>query len=174
MAPLVVRRLFPPDAAENAAGAQPAAGPAPLVIRGTEGMLVTLGRCCHPIPGDPIVGFVSSGRGIVVHTRNCNNMPEHMNEPEKWIGVQWEGESDAEFPVAIRVHAENRKGILATVAATISKEEANISNVELADRDGMITTILFMLEVRDRRHLANIMRKLRAIPLVSRIARART
>lgn len=173
LAPLVVRRLFP-RSADEAAGEAPAGGPAPLVIRGTEGMLVTLGKCCHPIPGDPIVGFVSSGRGIVVHTRNCNNMAEHMNEPEKWIGVQWEGQSDAEFPVQIRVHAENRKGILATVAATISKEEANISNVEITDRDGMITTIHFSIEVRDRKHLADIMRKLRALPLVSRIARTRT
>jgi GTP diphosphokinase / guanosine-3',5'-bis(diphosphate) 3'-diphosphatase len=183
LAPLVVRRLFP-DALHEASidgqgppvvdPSRPANVHSPLFIRGTEGMLVTLGKCCHPIPGDPIVGFVSTGRGIVVHTRSCHNMAEHLDEPEKWLDVQWEKQFDSDFPVEIRVHVENRKGILATVAATISKEEANISNVQITDRDGVITTLNFIIEVHDRTHLANIMRKVRALPLVSRINRART
>lgn len=175
LAPLVVRRLFPPsDDDTETSRVRSDGSKMPLFIRGTEGMLVTLGKCCHPIPGDPIVGFVSSGRGIVVHMRTCKNMADHVNELEKWIDVQWEGEADSEFPVGIRIHVENKKGILATVAATISKEEANIFNVEITDRDGVITTIDFMVEVRDRKHLADVMRKLRALPLVSRITRTRT
>jgi GTP diphosphokinase / guanosine-3',5'-bis(diphosphate) 3'-diphosphatase len=181
LAPLVVRRMYPPSADENANHPiEPATGrpheryvaPKPLFIRGTDGMLVTLGKCCHPIPGDPIVGFVSRGRGIVVHARGCNNMAEHQAEPEKFLDVQWEDGLEADFPVEIRVEVENRKGILATVAATISKDEANIENVQITDRDGLITTLTFLLDVRNRKHLADIMRKLRALPLVTRISRA--
>ena len=176
LAPLVIRRLFPEGGAHDADGAVDEArqdkSNVPHYIRGTEGMLVTFGRCCHPIPGDPIVGFVSTGRGIVIHVRNCKNMAEHMGEPEKWIDVQWEDNVDSDLPVEVRVDVENKKGVLATVAATISKEEANISNVQITDRDGAITTLNFVIEVRDRIHLAGIMRKLRAIPLVSRITRA--
>ncbi|NKC11348.1 MAG: RelA/SpoT family protein [Gammaproteobacteria bacterium] len=179
LAPLVVRRMYPVKAeavADEEARLEPGAprtAKQPLFIRGTDGMLVVLGKCCHPIPGDPIVSFVSRGRGIVVHRRGCNNMNEHTGEPYKWLDVQWEAELDSDFPVEIRVHVENRKGILATVAATISKEETNIENVQITDRDGLITTLTFLIDVRGRKHLADVMRKLRNIPLLTRLERAR-
>ena len=144
-----------------------------LVIRGTEGAVVTFARCCHPIPGDPIIGFASSGRGMVVHTQGCRNLHEYRRSPEKWIDVQWESQIDRDFPVPIRVDVVNERGVLAGVAATISESDGNIVGVSVDERDGLITTIHFRLMVRGRRHLARIMRRLRVLNSVLRISRSR-
>jgi len=143
----------------------------PLVIKGTEGMVVTFAKCCHPIPGDPIQGFVSAGRGIVVHTESCKNIKEFRKHPEKWVDVQWEAEIDDQFPVDIRVYVVNRRGVLATVAAAISDMDVNISNVDIEEHDSEYSTIVFTISVRDRVHLAKVMRHIRSIDLVVRISR---
>lgn len=145
----------------------------PLVIQGTEGMVVGFGRCCYPIPGDPILGFVSSGRGIVIHTETCTNMAEQMNRAESWIDIEWGTEVEREFPVEVRVDVTNQKGVLATVAAAISELNVNIDGVSIDDRYGGNSSLLFTLEVTDRKHLATIMRRVRAISLVQRIVRTR-
>jgi RelA/SpoT family (p)ppGpp synthetase len=177
IAPLVVRRLVP-TRAESMADARGSSSPEsrptqPLFIRGTEGMLVTFGKCCHPIPGDAIFGFLSAGRGIVVHTQSCRNLSEYTGRPEKWIDVEWESQIEGEFPVEIRVDAANQKGALATMAAAIAEMGANIQNVEIADRDGLYTSINFIVDVSGRTHLAQVIRRLRSINLVSRITRVR-
>ena len=136
-------------------------------------MLVTFGRCCHPIPGDAIFGFLSAGRGIVVHTQSCRNVSEYTGRPEKWIDVEWESQIEGEFPVEIRVDAVNQKGALATMAAAIAEMGANIQNVAIADRDGLYTSIDFIVDVSGRTHLAQVIRRLRSINLVSRIVRVR-
>ncbi len=145
----------------------------PLAIRGTEGMLVNFAKCCRPIPGDPILGFVSTGRGIVVHTEYCKNVAEYKNLPEKWIDVQWEDNIDHEFPVDLRVEVANRRGVLATVAATIADMDANIENVEIKERDGLSSTLRFTVDVKDRNHLADIMRNVKHLDMVVRINRMR-
>jgi (p)ppGpp synthase/HD superfamily hydrolase len=145
----------------------------PLYIKGTEGMVVTLAKCCHPIPGDPIYGFASAGRGIVIHTQLCKNLSDYLKRPEKWIDVEWESNIHGEFPVEVRVDAANQKGALATMAAAISEMGANIDNVVISDRDGLYTSLNFVIDVIDRTHLAQIIRRLRAINLVARIARTR-
>jgi guanosine-3',5'-bis(diphosphate) 3'-pyrophosphohydrolase len=142
-----------------------------LAIRGTEGMVVTYAKCCHPIPGDPILGFVSTGRGIVIHTENCRNVAEFRNRPEKWINVQWEKQVEGDFPVEIKVDLANQRGALATVAAVISEMGANIENVNMQERDGVFSTIHFLIDVSDRNHLARIIRHLRTISMVARITR---
>lgn len=167
MAMLVARRLAP--AAETVAVEQNASRP--LVIKATEGMVLTFAKCCRPIPGDPIVGFVSAGRGIVIHTASCKNLVEFRGMPEKWLDVEWEEEPQGEFPVEIRVDVENQRGVLATVAANIAEMGSNIENVGLEERAGMTTTLTFVLTVRNRQHLAKIMRRIRALPLVVRITR---
>jgi RelA/SpoT family (p)ppGpp synthetase len=143
----------------------------PLAIKGTEGMVVNYARCCRPIPGDSIVGFVSAGRGIVIHEESCKNVAEFRRMPEKWIAVQWERDVSGEFPVDIRVDVRNQRGALATVASAIADMEANIENVDIEDRDGTISTIKFTVDVHDRKHLANVMRRIRTIDLVVRISR---
>ena len=145
----------------------------PLLIQGTEGMVVSFGRCCYPIPDDSILGFVSSGRGIVIHTGTCTNMSEQMSRSESWIDVEWGSDLAREFPVEVRVDVTNQKGVLATVAAAISELNINIDSVTIDDRYGDNSSILFTLEVNDRTHLATIMRRVRAIPLVQRIIRTR-
>jgi len=145
----------------------------PLLIKGTEGMVVSFGRCCYPIPGDPILGFVSSGRGIVIHTQTCTNMAEQMSRADSWIDVEWGSDLEREFPVEVRVDVTNQKGVLATVAAAISELNVNIDGVSIDDRYAGNSSLLFTLEVTDRKHLATIMRRVRAIPLVQRIVRTR-
>lgn len=148
-------------------------GRKPLAIRGTEGSVVTFAKCCHPIPGDPILGFVSAGRGIVVHLRGCKNIREFKNSPERWVDLQWEKDVQGTYPVDIRVDTENQRGVLATVAAVISDLESNIENVSIDERDGRFSSLLFTLSVKDRVHLAKIIRRVRAIESVVRIARSK-
>ncbi len=145
----------------------------PLMIKGTEGMVVTFAKCCHPLPGDQILGFVTAGRGIVIHTESCKNVAEFRNRPEKWIDVQWATGIASEFPVEIRVDALNKRGALATVAAAIAEMGANIDNVSIEERDGKYSTLTLIIEVRDRIHLAKIMRRVRSIDMVARIVRTK-
>ncbi|HET7371300.1 MAG TPA: bifunctional GTP diphosphokinase/guanosine-3',5'-bis pyrophosphate 3'-pyrophosphohydrolase [Gammaproteobacteria bacterium] len=168
LAPLVARRLLPEEARE----AEPEAS-GPLSIKGTEGMVVSLGRCCHPIPGDPIMGYLSAGRGIVIHRDSCRNLADYRSQPDKWIEVQWEKDIGREFAVEIRCEVENERGVLATVAATIAELGSNIEHVALQERDGRTSTINLVFFVQDRKHLARIMRHIRQMPQVLRVARTR-
>jgi GTP diphosphokinase / guanosine-3',5'-bis(diphosphate) 3'-diphosphatase len=144
----------------------------PLSIKGTEGLVVNFPKCCYPIPGDPIHGFVTSGRGIVVHRQSCKNIAEYQNHQEKWIHVEWGTDIEREFQVKIRLNASNQRGVLATVAATIADAGANIENVEMKERDDRYTSLRFIIEVQDRVHLANVMRKIRHLKSVTQIIRA--
>ena len=143
----------------------------PLAIRGTEGAVVTYAKCCRPIPGDTILGFVTSGRGIVIHTEDCKNVADYRNRPEKWIDVEWEKEVAGEFPIDIKLEVTNQRGVLAKVAATLSDMEANIENVSIEERDGTHSTLSFTVDVRNRYHLARIMKSLRSMEVVIRIYR---
>jgi len=142
-----------------------------LAIRGTEGVVVTYARCCRPIPGDPILGFLSAGRGIVVHTTDCPNVAKYRKHPEQWIDVRWEQQIEGVFPVAMRVEVRNQRGVLAQVASAIAEQEANIDAVSFDDRDGQYTSMEFTVEVKDRAHLARIMRGIRQNEAVVRINR---
>ncbi len=142
----------------------------PLDIAGTEGLLVAYARCCNPIPGDEIIGFMSSGRGIVIHRTSCNNVVEDRNHPTKWIPVDWRRGIKGEFQSEIHVRMMNRVGLLAEVAGRISATQSNIDNVTV-EADGDASTLSFRLNVRDRRHLAQVIRSLRANPGVVRVSR---
>ncbi|MEX0431167.1 bifunctional GTP diphosphokinase/guanosine-3',5'-bis pyrophosphate 3'-pyrophosphohydrolase [Spiribacter insolitus] len=144
-----------------------------LTIRGNEGAVVTFARCCRPIPGDPIVGFASAGRGVVIHHQTCNNIREYRNHPEKWVDVQWDAVAEGDYPVAIDLEVMNRRGVLASVAAVISDLDSNIDAVEIEEKEGMIATMKLVLGVRGRVHLARIMRRLRGLSAVLRITRRR-
>ncbi len=168
LAPLVARSLVPAGVDGAEAGD---ASAEPIYIRGSEGMVMSFGKCCHPIPGDPILGFVSAGRGLVIHTATCRNLSEYADRPENWVEVDWEDDAHGEFPVEIRVDMANRKGVLATVAAVIADMGANIENVGLESRDGLNSSLTFVLTVSDRVHLARILRRIRRIEEVVRIVR---
>ncbi len=144
---------------------------APLTIKGTEGMIVNFPKCCLPIPGDPILGFVTAGRGIVVHHQTCPNVTEFRNHPDKWLDVAWEEDIGNSFPTNIRVDVTNQRGVLAKIATEIAARNANIVSVEMHDKDDRYTTLKFIVEVSDRQHLASIIRRIRNIPHVSKISR---
>lgn len=145
----------------------------PLLITGTEGMVVNYAKCCRPIPGDPIIGVVTAERGIVVHTESCKNAVELRKRPDKWIDVQWAPDAKGEFSVDIRLEVVNKRGVLAVLAAEIAEMDANIDNVNITERDGKYSTVSFTIEVQNRVHLANIMRRLRKLEPVARINRGK-
>lgn len=174
MAKLIARQLNEgPESAElpDSSERQRNTDTQPLTIKGTEGMVVHFPKCCLPIPGDKILGFVTAGRGIVVHHQSCSNIAEYRNHPEKWINVVWQPGLEGDFQTHITIEITNQRGMLAKLASTISEESANIVHVEMKDRDDRYTTLRFIIEVRDRVHLARIMRKVRIIKNVARISR---
>ena len=142
----------------------------PLAIKGTEGMVVSFAKCCRPVPGDAIVGFMSSGKGIVVHQQNCRNITETGSE-NRQLSVQWSEHVEGEYLAFMRIQVANQRGVLANLAATIANMSSNIEHVQLTEKDGRISTIEFVVTVKDRIHLARIMRKLRSLPVVNRIWR---
>jgi len=169
-APLIARALLPREEGEESIR-EAHRDSTPLSIKGTEGTVVQYAKCCRPIPGDPILGFLTSGRGIVIHTQHCKNVAEFRKYPEKWIDVQWEENVEGEYPVELRVDVTNQRGVLATVAAAIAETRANIDNISLDERDGRNTTINLTIAVSGRLHLARIMRHLRTIDQVLKINR---
>jgi len=169
-AALVIRRLTK-VADTSVSGSKSARNNHPVYIKGSEGMVVSLGKCCHPIPGDPVLGFVSTGRGVVIHTAACRNIAEYADKPEKWVDVEWEPTIEGEFPVEIRVDTANQKGVLATVAAAIAEMGANIENVSMENSEGSNATLNIVIGVTDRVHLAHIIRRIRNVNEVTRIMR---
>lgn len=171
VAPLMARSLTQ-ELDEQAPQNDDVGEPSLLSIRGSEGSVVQYAKCCRPIPGDPIFGFLTKGRGIVVHTQNCTNVAGFQKEPHKWIAIDWEEETEGEFLVELRTVVENHRGVLATVAAAVADMESNIDNITLDDSDGINTTINLTIGVRDRTHLARVIKRLRTIKEVLRIYRS--
>jgi (p)ppGpp synthase/HD superfamily hydrolase len=167
VAPFIARRLLPDDAEE----APEAAVAGPLAIAGTEGLVVTFARCCFPIPNDPILANLSSGRGVVIHREACGNLSTFRKQPEKWISVAWRPAVDRLFHVEIKAEVTNRMGVLAQVAAAISGTQTNIDRVSLVERDSDSSTLTFELLVQDRRHLARVIRAVRGMPEVMKLTR---
>jgi guanosine-3',5'-bis(diphosphate) 3'-pyrophosphohydrolase len=168
VAPLVARRLLPAGA-DATTESGPAAGP--LAIAGTEGLVVTYARCCFPIPNDPILANLSSGRGVVIHREVCGNLASFRKQPEKWISVTWQPGIDRLFHVEIKVEVSNKPGVLAQVAAAIAATQTNIERVSVVERDSDSSTLIFELVVHDRRHLARVIRSVRGMPEVLRVIR---
>ena len=167
-----LRRAFQRVAPAWMVGAGDADHP-PLAIRGTEGVVVSFAKCCRPIPGDRIRGFVTTGRGVVVHVENCRNTAEFRRHPDKWLDVQWDPAAGARFPVDLRADVKNQRGQLAVLAAAIADEDANIEAVDIENRDGYHAHISFTVEVADRLHLARVLRRVRTLRDVRRIIRKR-
>lgn len=168
MAYIVARRLIPSDEGEELPVDQDDSA---MAIRGAEGMLMTFAKCCHPIPGDPIVGYVSAGRGMIVHRETCNNMSEIRNDPKKYVNLRWDPTVGGEFTVELRIELEHQRGIIATLANAIASAEGNIEKIATSDRDARFSIVNLTLTVRNRVHLANVMKKVRLIKPVTRVTR---
>jgi RelA/SpoT family (p)ppGpp synthetase len=183
LAPLVARALLP---APLAPAAEPAGdttvevtsatgttadSPAPLAIAGTEGLVVNYARCCFPLPGDPVIAHLSTGRGVIVHRSTCGNLAGWHKQPDKWLPVFWQNEPGNLFASQLRVEVQNRVGVLAAVATKIAATRTNIDTVSLTERDTAASTITFELQVEDRRHLARVLRAIRHMDNVLSVTR---
>jgi GTP pyrophosphokinase len=142
-----------------------------ITIQGTEGMAVQFAPCCRPIPGDPIIGVIKSGQGLIVHTHDCPTLNKGRSG-EQWLDVAWDKNIQRPFDVSIKLLVANQRGVLAKISAAIAEAEANIENINFS-HEGEYTGLHFMLEVNNRLHLASIMRNLRKIPEVVRIIRVK-
>ncbi len=145
-----------------------------ILITGAERGVLTFGACCHPIPGDEIMGFLSAGKGVVVHRADCRNVSEFRKTPDRCVAIAWDRHVQGEFKTLLKVIVDNRPGVLATIAAAIAEAGSNIENVEYQERDGSSATLQFTLEVRDRKHLAQVMRRVRRAGVVHAVHRAVT
>ena len=168
MAYIVARRLLPD---ENKNQQTTDEDNTALAIHGAEGMVMSFAKCCHPIPGDHIVGYISSGKGMVVHIESCNNVAEILDDPEKHLALRWDPVVEGEFPVEIRVEIEHQRGLIATLANAISSCEANIDKISTADRDAQTSIVNLTVNVRNRVHLAEVMKKVRVIKSVIKVSR---
>ncbi|WP_252180625.1 bifunctional GTP diphosphokinase/guanosine-3',5'-bis pyrophosphate 3'-pyrophosphohydrolase [Endozoicomonas sp. 4G] len=145
----------------------------PLSIRGTEGMVISFAKCCYPIPGDPVVGNVSSGRGIVIHTESCKNIVDIRHSPEKVLEVDWDKDVSGEFMVELLVELEHHRGMIASLATSVTAVEGNIEKISMEERDASFCMVQLVIKVRDRLHLARIIKRLRVIKGVHSINRRR-
>jgi (p)ppGpp synthase/HD superfamily hydrolase len=134
-------------------------------------MVVSYARCCFPIPNDPIMAYLSSGRGVVIHREACGNLRNYRKQPDKWLSVTWQPNVDRLFNVEVRIDVANRMGVLAAIASNIATTETNIEHVAVDERDGDASTLVFDLQVRDRKHLAHVIKNLRKMPEVLRVTR---
>jgi guanosine-3',5'-bis(diphosphate) 3'-pyrophosphohydrolase len=169
---VIARRLL--RYAEPGEEAKSASKSGNIVIRGTEGVAVQLATCCRPIPGDSIVGSMKKGLGLVVHAADCRQIERsRRNEPEQWIDVEWDPNPSRLFLAAIKVTVANQRGVLAKVASEIAEAGSNIDSISMEDDRAVYATMLFVLEVANRQHLARVMRALRRLPDVKKITRVR-
>jgi RelA/SpoT family (p)ppGpp synthetase len=170
LAAIVARKLLTLTESSQAESKAP---PGSIVIHGSEGLAVQFARCCNPIPGDPIIGFMKKGQGLVVHTHDCPTAAKSRGDPEKWLDVEWAPQTDKMFDVGIRVTVVNQRGVLAKVATAIAEGGSNIDNVSMDEERSLYTTMHFTLQVANRLHLARVLRALRRVREVVRIARVK-
>ncbi len=170
LAPLVARQFMPAGVTLVASSGGP--DDQPLAVEGTEGLVVDYAKCCRPVPGDDIRGHVSVGRGIVIHRVECPVAQPRKGTQQEWIPLIWADNIEGDFLAELRVKGENRRGVLASIAAEISGAESSIENVSMAEKvDTRASDMRFLITVKNRVHLARIMRRLRGLPVVARVMR---
>nr|WP_315221640.1 bifunctional (p)ppGpp synthetase/guanosine-3',5'-bis(diphosphate) 3'-pyrophosphohydrolase [uncultured Duganella sp.] len=179
MAALVARHIFGLRGGESASAPvdhNSAAELDPVTICGSEGVSVQLAPCCLPIPGDSIVGQLRRDQGLLVHTNDCTLAKrQKIKEPDRWIAVKWGTELNRRFDSRIKLLINNEKGILARVAAEIGESDANITYVGMdEDKEHVLHQLRFTIQVKDRVHLAGLLRNVRRVAGVNRILRERS
>ncbi|EAV46549.1 Metal dependent phosphohydrolase, HD region [Methylophilales bacterium HTCC2181] len=143
-----------------------------ITIKGSDDMAIELASCCHPIPGDPILGYINKDRGLIIHTHDCSTIKKYNLDPERWVDVEWEPNSDILYKVSLSVLVANETGMLAKMASAIAVASSNIENVSVEESDGSnFVNINFVVQVKNRLHLSEVIRSLRKITKVSRISR---
>ncbi len=136
----------------------------PIYIRGAESLVVTYGKCCHPIPGDPVIGHVSAGRGMVIHVESCQNINDiRQNNPDKILDVEWDKNVPGEFSVELYIESTRFKGMIAHIATCIAIEDGNIEKISIEEQNAKFFVAQLLINVKNRLHLANIIKKIRII-----------
>jgi len=149
----------------------PGQKPQPMAIRGTEGFMVTYARCCHPIPGDPIEGYLSSEKGVVVHRERCKNLGDMRENRERLVALRWDDQVQGEYLTELRIEVENRRGMIAVLATRINSMGVNIEKISTEDKDYQFTYVDLAMQVTNRIHLARIMKRLRTVNSVRKVSR---
>ena len=142
-----------------------------ILINGTEGGVVSFANCCQPIPGDEIMGYHTSGKGVVVHRLDCPNLAEFRKSPERWVPIDWDPNVTGDYDTSLIVDVENHTGVLAQLAAAVAQSQSNIERVDYLDRDVNAAQLRFAIQVRDRNHLAEVIRRLRRLNVVQSVRR---
>jgi GTP diphosphokinase / guanosine-3',5'-bis(diphosphate) 3'-diphosphatase len=142
-----------------------------ILISGAERGVLTFAACCHPIPGDEIMGYLTAGKGVVVHRVECRNVSEYRKSPERWVPIDWDRNVEGDYRAALRLEVENKPGVLARVAAAVAESNSNIDSVEYRERDVMVAVLDFAIEVRHRKHLADVIRRVRRLGVVHGVQR---
>jgi len=171
LAIITAQQLLGESAGE--ADGESASPPTIVAIRGTEGFMVSYAKCCHPIPGDAVAGYISSERGIVVHRERCHNLAELRDNTEKLVPLRWDEEVEGEFSAALRVEVENRRGMIAVLATRINSLEVNIEKISSEDKDYQFSYVDLEMSVKNRVQLATIMKRIRALKEVRKVARSK-
>ncbi len=142
-----------------------------ILINGTERGVVSFANCCQPIPGDEIMGYHTAGKGVVVHRLDCANVAEFAKSPERWVPIGWDSSVTGDYDASLLIDVDNRTGVLAQVASAVAKSQSNIDRVEYLERDINVAVLRFSIQVRDRNHLAEVMRRLRRLNVVNGVRR---
>ena len=142
-----------------------------IMITGSERGVLSFAQCCHPIPGDEIMGFLSAGKGVVVHRADCPNVAEYRKFPERCVPMAWDRDVAGDYRVGLRIEVDNKPGVLAQVAAAVAESNSNIDSVEYRERDVAVSVMEFSIEVRNRKHLADVIRRIRRLGVVHGVLR---
>ena len=142
-----------------------------ILITGSERGVVSFANCCQPIPGDEIMGYHTAGKGVVVHRMDCPNLAEFRKSPDRWVPIDWDSKVTGDFDTALIVEVENRTGVLAQLAAAVAQSDSNIERVDYLERDANAAVLRFNIQVKNRNHLAEVMRRMRRLSVVQGVMR---
>ena len=169
LAPLVAQRLVP---SKTTQGEEIDDKQQSLTISGTEGLVVTYGKCCYPLPGDAIIGYLTTGRGIVIHRDTCGNLVGYRNQPARWLDVTWEEQIQSEFLCELKITTENEPGVLAALSTRISGHDTNIASVSVQTKDDDLSYLVFQFYVKNLEHLQNILQDIESLSFILNIERS--
>ncbi|MBM6550584.1 RelA/SpoT family protein [Marinomonas ostreistagni] len=144
--------------------------PKSFKVSGSEGMLMSFAKCCSPIPGDPIVGYVQVDKGVIIHHQSCPNIQDHLVSPERYIKMSWSKEIEEELNVSLIVSYVNERGAVAKIASSITDTDFQVSNLDIIER-GKISRLRLNIAISSRVGLADVMRRIKAVRCVEKVTR---
>ncbi len=142
-----------------------------ILINGSERGVLSFAACCYAVPGDDIMGYLSAGKGVVVHRMDCPNMVDYRKHPERFVPMAWDRTVEGDYRVNLRIETDNKPGTLAQVAAAIAECNSNIDSVQYREPDAQMSVMEFVIEVRNRKHLADVIRRVRRLSVVHGVER---